>query len=76
MRRQNSDVKVGLKWRVGMGSSALNLGLALARSSLSNVPTTAGYMIKDPYAVGHGQFSPRTTSMSVWAPMVTIGVWF
>lgn len=71
------DAKVGIKWRVKVGRKAsLNLGMAIARSSLNNMPITPGYVIKDPFAVGNGRFGPRTANMSVWAPMFTAAVWF
>lgn len=70
------DMKVGLKLRVRVSNSVLNIGLSVARSSLSNAPTAPGYVISDPYAVGRGVFKPRTTNMSVWSPMLSVGIWF
>lgn len=66
------DMRAGLKWRIGVA----NIGLAISRSSLSNMTTTAGYVIANPYAVGYGKFSSRTASMSVWSPVLTVGFWF
>ena len=71
------EAKLGFKWRVKVGERAsLNLGMAISRSSLSNVPIVAGYVVGDPYAVGNGKFSPRTANILMWAPTLTVGLWF
>ncbi len=71
------DTKVGIKWQTKVGKKAsLNLGMAISRSAINNVSFTPTYVIKDPYAVGSGKYNSRTMKMSMWAPVITIGVWF
>ncbi len=71
------DLKAGLKWLINVGDhQSLYLGASISRSSLNNLPMSAGYAISDPYAVGSGSFKSRTTNVSVWAPMLTVSMWF
>ena len=71
------DIRIGLKWRVKVGERAsLHLGMAISRSTLNSVAVTPGYLIKDPLAVGSGKFGSRVADMSVWAPTLTVGMWF
>jgi hypothetical protein len=70
------DVKFGLKWRFGVGRSSLDVGLGVARSSLSKLPVTPGYMIDNPFAVGYGKWGARTAKVAAWAPVLRIGMSF
>jgi len=70
------DWKAAVKWRLVGKQASLHLGAGLSGSFLRNLPLPSAYVIRDPLALGAGRFSSRTMNVSIWAPMLTIDVWF